>query len=179
MSTLAENMQMMYNQKKGERPMYSIRTATFPDLPEILKIYANARAFMASRGNPSQWGTTNPPKAQLEQDIHMQRLFVICKDQTIHGVFYFWIGEDPTYGYIEGQWSSDRLYGTIHRIASDGYGGIVKAAVSFCSEKCQYLRIDTHADNLPMQAAIQRAGFQRCGTIYIADGSARIAYDRI
>lgn len=159
--------------------MYFVRSAKASDLTAILNIYANARKFMASRGNPTQWGKTNPPREQLEEDIALQRLYVICREQVIHGVFYFWIGEDPTYGYIEGSWRNNADYGTIHRIASDGSGGIVKAAVSFCAQRCSYLRIDTHAANLPMQAAVEREGFHRCGIIYIADGSARIAYDRI
>lgn len=159
--------------------MYSVRPAETQDLPRILQIYANARAFMAARGNPNQWGSTNPPRQQLERDICEKNLFVICRGDKIHGVFYFWIGEDPTYGYIEGRWHSSQTYGTIHRIASDGSGGIVKAAVDFCTEKCGYLRIDTHKDNLPMQAAVRREGFRPCGVIYIADGSPRIAYDRV
>ena len=159
--------------------MYFIRTADHQDLPRILQIYANARDFMAQRGNPNQWGRTNPPRQQLEQDIREKNLFVVCRGNSSHGVFYFWIGEDPTYAYIEGQWHSGQTYGTIHRIASDGSGGIVKAAVAFCAGKCGYLRIDTHKDNLPMQAAVKREGFEPCGVIYIGDGSPRIAYDRI
>lgn len=157
---------------------YIIRKADFKDLPRIEEIYACARAFMARNGNPTQWGTTEPPSQLLQQDIRQGRLYVLISGQTIHGVFYFYIGPDPTYCKIyEGAWRQDALYGTIHRIAGDGSGGILKAAVAFCCSETDYLRIDTHADNTVMQAALTKLGFHPCGTIYVEDGTPRIAYD--
>lgn len=160
--------------------MYQIRKAQPGDLPRILDIYAYARDFMARTGNPHQWGTANPPKEQLVWDIAEGKLFVACREEKIHGVFFFSLGEDSTYKVIyDGKWHSDAEYGTIHRIASDGSGGILKASVAFCEKLCPHLRIDTHADNKVMQHAVEKQGFQRCGIIYIADGTPRIAYDRI
>lgn len=157
---------------------YTIRNARREDLPRIEEIYAYARDFMANHGNPNQWGKTNPPTEQLEKDIENQLLFVVTEGEVIHGVFYFYIGEDPTYHEIEdGAWASLTPYGTIHRIAGDGSGGVLKAAVEFCSRKISHLRIDTHHDNYVMQKAVEKLGFQRRGIIYIADGSPRIAYD--
>ena len=37
-----------------------ITLATAADLPQILAIYAHARAFMAQHGNPNQWGASPP-----------------------------------------------------------------------------------------------------------------------
>ncbi len=157
---------------------YQIRIAESKDLPAIEAIYARARKFMEDTGNPSQWGKTNPPTAQLEEDIAAENLFVLTDDAGIHGVFYFWIGEDPTYAQIiEGSWKSDTPYGTIHRIASDGSGGVFSAVVDFCKRKIHHLRIDTHQDNRVMQHVVEKYGFVRRGIIYIADGSPRIAYE--
>ena len=87
---------------------------------------------------------------------------------------------DPTYAVIEdGSWMSDGIYGTIHRIASDGSGGIVRAAVEFGKTKCSHLRIDTHKDNLVMQHVVEKLGFSRRGIIYVSDGSPRIAYEMV
>lgn len=158
---------------------YTVRKAKTQDLTRIEEIYAAARAFMAANGNPNQWGTHNPPHAQLVQDIEEGKLYVITDGETIHGVFFFWIGEDPTYTEINGAWHSDSPYGTIHRIAGDGSGGILRTAVAFAKRHIDHLRIDTHEDNRVMQGAIQKAGFQRCGIIHIADGSPRIAYDLV
>ena len=159
--------------------VYQVRNAEMTDLPRIEEIYSNARRFMADHGNPNQWGTSHPPREQLLNDIKMGDLYVITEGVEIHGVFYFFIGEDPTYAAIEGFWHADIPYGTIHRIAGDGSGGILKTAVNFGRSKINYLRIDTHADNTVMQSAVVKQGFCRCGIIYIADGSPRIAYDRI
>lgn len=159
---------------------YRIRIAREADLPEILQIYAYARSFMAANGNPDQWGKTNPPRETLEADIAEEKLYVALKGDAICGVFFFDIGEDPTYRKIyNGTWCSDAPYGTIHRVASRGSGGLFAACVEFCLQKCSHLRIDTHADNRVMQHVIEKAGFQRRGIIYIADGSPRIAYERI
>ena len=103
--------------------VYQIRKATKQDLPRIEEIYAYARKFMAETGNPNQWGNTTPMTSQLVEDIRRGDLNVMVHDDMIHGVFYFYIGIDPTYGEIEdGQWRSDTPYGTIHRIAGDGSG---------------------------------------------------------
>lgn len=159
---------------------YTVRHARQSDLNRIEQIYAYAREFMASTGNPNQWGKTNPPKAKLVQDIAQGHLYVITDGNVIHGVFYFFIGEDPTYAEIyDGSWHSDSPYGTIHRIAGDGSGGILRTAVEFGKQHIDYLRIDTHEDNKVMQSAVEKQGFRRCGIIYIEDGSPRIAYDRI
>lgn len=158
---------------------YHVRQATSSDLARIEEIYRYARQFMADHGNPNQWGTSNPPTAQLIQDIELGDLYVVTDDTGIHGVFYFYIGEDPTYVQIDGSWRSDKPYGTIHRIAGDGTGGILKTAVKFGESRIDHLRIDTHEDNKIMQAAIVKQGFCRCGIIYVADGTPRIAYDRL
>ena len=157
---------------------YQIRKAKWQDLPRIEAIYAYARNFMEETGNPHQWGKTTPVTSQLEDDIRKGDLYVLISENVIHGVFYFYIGEDPTYGVIEdGQWRSDTPYGTIHRIAGDGSGGILAAAVAFGKTKINHIRIDTHHDNKIMQKAVAKQGFRRSGIIYLANGDPRIAYD--
>ena len=157
---------------------YIVRNAVQSDLPRIEEIYAYAREFMAKTGNPNQWGKTNPPHEWLVDDIEKELLHVIEDEVGIHGVFYFYIGEDPTYGVIEdGVWRSNETYGTIHRIASDGSGGILRTAVEFCKKEISHLRIDTHHDNVIMQKAVAKLGFERSGIIHLANGSPRIAYE--
>ena len=158
---------------------YTVRQAKIQDLTRIEEIYAAARAFMAANGNPNQWGTHNPPHEQLVQDIDEGKLYVITDGETIHGVFFFWIGEDPTYSEINGAWHSDSPYGTIHRIAGDGSGGILRTAVAFAKQHIDHLRIDTHEKNIPMQRCLAKHGFQRCGMIYLEDGDPRIAYQKV
>lgn len=156
-----------------------IKKAALEDIPEIVKVYDIARMFMRANGNLSQWGGGYPGEALLRGDIQAGNLYILCADGVMEGVFAFIPGEDPTYRYIEdGSWHWNRPYGTIHRLASRGTArGVAKACFDFCREKIPYLRIDTHADNHPMQSAVLRYGFRKCGTIYLTDGSPRIAFD--
>ena len=159
--------------------MHQIRLADEKDLPAILQVYADARAFMAKTGNPNQWGNHHPPKAMLEEDIRIRKLYVVTSGEQVKGVFYFTLDPDPTYAVIyEGAWHSNAPYGTIHRIASGGSKGIFSDVLNFCLEQCPYIRIDTHHDNAVMQHVLEKHGFKRCGIIYLADGQPRIAYDK-
>lgn len=158
------------------------RGATRGDMEQVLKIYERARALMAQNGNPNQWGTTRPPQELLEEDIDSNRLFLCVHNGQIEAVFAFILGEDPTYRVIEdGAWLDDSLpYGTIHRLASAGlHGGMAARVIDWCGERCESLRADTHADNKIMQHLLEQNGFSRCGIIHLADGSPRIAYQRL
>ena len=156
-----------------------IRPAVPADLDEIEEIYAAARQFMCENGNPTQWNDGYPQRGLLESDIWQEKLYVVTEGGNLCGVFVFALGEDPTYGYLEGgSWRSDAPYGTIHRIASRS-SGVFAAALDFCRSRCGHIRIDTHADNKPMQHLILKNGFSRRGIIYVADGTPRIAFDLI
>ena len=86
------------------------RGAVRGDLPQILKIYAHARAAMKESGNPTQWGDNFPPQELLEEDIDSNRLFLYVVNGQIEAVFAFILGADPTYAAIEdGQWLDDTL----------------------------------------------------------------------
>lgn len=157
----------------------TVRPARQGDIEAIEKIYAGARQFMAQNGNPTQWVDGYPQLQLLEADLRMERLYVVTQDEEICGVFVFAIGEDPTYGYLEGgTWRSEEAYGTIHRIASCG-SGVFAACLDFCRSRCKHIRLDTHAQNKPMQHLAQKHGFSRRGIIYVQDGTPRIAYDLI
>lgn len=155
-----------------------IRPAKQADMNRILEIYEHARCFMRQNGNSTQWTGGYPRQELLEADILKEQLFVVEENGTVNGVFVFFVGDDPTYGFIDGSWRSNTRYGVIHRIAGIG-GGIFTAALKFCESRIDHLRIDTHEDNKPMQHVVEKAGFSRRGIIYLGDGSPRIAYDRI
>lgn len=156
------------------------RGANRAELDQILKVYERARAVMAASGNPTQWKAGYPSCEQLERDILSNRLFVYMVNGQLAAVFAFILGEDPTYAQIEGSWLNDAPYGTLHRLASAGVrGGVADAVIDWCAERCDSLRADTHADNKAMQHILEKNGFVRCGIIHVADGSPRIAYQKI
>ena len=158
----------------------TVRVASARDLARILEIYADARAFMRAHGNPDQWGENYPPEEMIREDVATGRSYVCVEGEEILGVFYYAEGDDPTYAVIEdGAWLNDAPYGVIHRIAVVARGrGVAAACFAFGVSRCRNLKIDTHADNLPMQKSLEKNGFVRCGTIYLADGSPRIAYQK-
>ena len=158
----------------------NIRKTTLNDLDDVSAIYEIARDYMRSHGNPDQWGDSYPSREMIIEDIMREDSYLIEADGQICGVFVFIIGEDPSYRIIQnGKWNGSGPYGTIHRIASNGRKhGIAQCCFEFCEQQIRYLRIDTHQDNLTMQAAIRRFGFRECGTIFVSNGP-RIAFDRI
>lgn len=155
-----------------------IRKAEINDLKCIMNIYKKAREFMACNGNETQWKANYPTTDIIEKDIANGNCYVCSKNDKIVATFAFIIGIEPTYQKISGHFHSEKTYGTIHRLASSGeVKGISKYCFDFCSEKCNYLRIDTHKDNKFMLAAIRKYNFQECGIIQVLDGSERIAFD--
>lgn len=158
-----------------------IRQAVWDDLCEIMEIYAHARKFMAQSGNPTQWGKTYPPLEMVKQDIKERKCHICVEDGRILCVFYFAREEDPAYRVIrEGCWLDDEPYGVIHRIASaEGVRGAAACCVDWAYGQTGNIRIDTHDDNKPMQRFLQKMGFQYCGRITLADGSPRIAFQKI
>ena len=158
-----------------------IRAARIDEIAEIMEIYACARSYMREQGNPTQWGTNYPSEELVRTDI-LRGCCRVCEDEDgISGVFYFAVEEDPTYREIfDGAWKSESPYAVVHRIAVGKHGrGVAKACFEYAYAQHPNIRIDTHRDNLPMQRALAKNGFVRCGTIYLADGEERIAYQKI
>lgn len=158
-----------------------IRKAKLTDLEDIKRIIAKAKTFMAANGNQSQWGGAYPGEDVLIEDIEAGNSYVCTSDEKIIGTFSLIFGQEETYKKIyDGAWSENIPYGTIHRLASDGsIRGLSQIVFDFAKEKINYLRVDTHKDNEKMLAAIEKAGFKKCGIIHVGDGSERIAFDFI
>ena len=159
--------------------MLRIRKADKSDFETVWNLYLGAQDFMARTGNPNQWSNTYPPRDMIEEDLtDSGTSYVVYDEQGIHGVFVLLFGEDTCYKVIEnGEWKNNEPYVTIHRIASDfKVKGILKAAVEFALAFENNVRIDTHQDNVVMQKAVTKCGFEKCGTIYVRDHSPRIAY---
>lgn len=178
-----------------------IRRATEADLPEMRRVFDAARAYMAAiadglvlayeikclmpraymaaQGNLNQWEPGYPTDEVLRGDMARGGLHVLADDTGIYGAFAFLTGDDPTYAEIDGAWLSDRPYATVHRVASDGtHRGVFAEVMAFAMAMQPHLRIDTHAQNLPMQRQIERFGFRYCGVIQCRNG-ARMAFERV
>ena len=159
----------------------TIRKAVMDDLPLVMKLIQQGREKMIASGNPNQWSAAHPSRKKITQDIVQGDSYLLCEDGLPVATFAFLPGPDPTYSYIEGgHWLDDSPYYVSHRVASmDGVHGIMADIIAYCSSVAHALRIDTHADNRPMQKALSRLGFAYCGVIYLQSGDSRMAFQKI
>lgn len=176
-----------------------IRAARMEDLPRMMAVYATARQFMRKTGNPDQWKDHYPPEDLVKKGIEEGKTFLCVaegpqdgktedalEEGELLGVFYFAVEADPTYSRIyEGSWLQEGAYGVVHRVASSGCGkGFARACFDWAGQQClalraESLRIDTHRENRVMQHVLEKAGFVRCGIIYLEDGAERLAYQKL
>lgn len=155
----------------------SVRNATIADTNRLMEVFDAAKRFMRLTGNSSQWTGGYPDRALVERDIAGGHCYVVESNGCVVGTFCLIHGDDPTYAEIDGAWTDDGPYATIHRIASDGsVPGVADRCLEFAMERTPSLRIDTHAENKPMLRWAESRGFTRCGVIRIADGSPRTAF---
>ena len=157
-----------------------IRKTRPEELDVLLKMYENARRFMATHGNASQLGNTYPSPQLILDDITEGNSYVCTEQDEIIATFYYKEAADPTYMRIyDGDWINDSRYGVVHRITSIGN---VKGAASFCLnwayEQFPNIKIDTHDDNIPMQHLLAKLGFTCCGHTTLKSGDSRLIYQK-
>ena len=158
-----------------------IRNAIESDLLEIKSIVAKARELMKSSGNVNQWVDGYPSSEVFLSDICSGNAYLLLRENKVVAYFAMTDGPEPTYNLItKGSWLNDDNYGVLHRIASNGEAkGVFKEILLYASEHYSNIRIDTHHDNKIMQRLLEQNGFVYCGVIFLADGSPRLAYQRI
>lgn len=157
-----------------------IRKTLPEEIGAIMKIYEHARLFMASHGNPLQWGNSYPSLRLIEEDVRAGCSYVCTEHDKIIAAFYYQFGPDDTYARIyNGQWLNEAPYGVVHRIASDGtMKGAATCCLDWALSQCGNLKIDTHRDNLIMQNLLAKKGFTYCGIIYTETSDERLAYQK-
>lgn len=158
-----------------------IRPTTMNDLESVQTIYTAARKFMRQNGNQVQWVNGYPSEKLLIEDIQTGISYV-CEDEgLIVGTFAFILGKDPTYAQIyDGNWLNEEMYGVVHRLgALPSAKGVGTFCLEWCFDQMPNIRIDTHEANIPMQNLLMKLGYQKCGVIYVADGTPRVAFQKI
>ena len=157
-----------------------IRKADITELAAVEQMYAEARRFMKESGNATQWKDGYPPTELIRSDIEKGALHLCVDGENRLGVFYFAIESEPDYEMIyDGEWLNSEPYAVIHRVAVTAKGrGVAAFCFDYCFTQLQNLKIDTHADNIPMQRSLEKNRFVRCGRIILANGEERIAYQK-
>ena len=161
-----------------------IRQADLNDISGIMKIIQDAQKYFKENGIP-QWQNGYPDEKQIQSDIEENSTYVLEEDNQIIGTFYITFKGDPYYKEIDGNWLNTNKYAAVHRIAvlpsfkGQGLAGkLFQYAEKLTQEQGLHdIRIDTHEDNQPMRAFIDKHGFTYCGTVTIQrDGTKRRGY---
>ncbi len=158
---------------------YIIIKATACDLDRIMRLLDCGRDIMRSDGNVNQWPVGKPSRETIENDIAQANSYLVMDGDETVATFAFIPGPDPTYAVIEGGlWERDDVpYHVVHRLASTPQShGVFAAVIGYCKAHSTSLRIDTHRDNHIMQHNLLKHAFTHRGTIYLQDGSPRLAY---
>lgn len=159
------------------------------DLPEVMRIIADAQADFRARGI-DQWQNGYPNEQSIRGDIERGESYVVTRGEQIVATAMITFAPDPNYAVIyDGEWllAAPKSYATIHRISVDlaerGQGiaeWIVGQTERMCRKRgADSLRIDTHRDNRSMQRVAEKNGMTLCGIIHLADGAERLAYEKI
>lgn len=166
------------------------RQAKKEDLQAMCRITQQAKDQLLRLG-VDQWQKGYPNQQVWEQDIEIGMAWLAVEKEQVLGVFAFQTTPDVSYGEIEGAWLTNTPYASMHRVcvSDDSKGKGVAGAMfqhGFAMAKelgFASLRIDTHPENKPMQRALGKAGFVRCGQIILRDGEeagdARIGFESI
>ena len=151
------------------------------DINQIMDCIDTARQLMRESGNQIQWTNGYPSEELMLESIENGFNFLIFENGDVVATFDFIIADDPNYSFIEnGAWLNNEKYGVIHRLASNGKAkGVAKFCFEWCFSQFPNIRIDTHETNIPMQKVLEKLGYQKCGIIYVADGTPRLAFQKI
>lgn len=164
-----------------------IRKGETRDIPEIMAIIDGAKRFFRENGI-DQWQKGVPNEETVKSDIKNGENYVVEENGKVVATAMISLRGEPAYDKIcSGKWLCNEKYGVIHRVAvlpSQKRGGLasmlVKKAETITSDAgFASLRIDTHEQNIPMRKMIDKNGFVFCGTVFLADGSQRRAYEKI
>jgi len=160
-----------------------VRLAKDKDLKAIMAILDGAKAYLKTQGL-TQWQFGYPNHETVQADIKELAGFVLIADSKIVGYAAMIQGEDPSYTAIEdGSWVTNEStiveYVAIHRFALSAELRGQRLSARFMSalltiayqSGTRDIRIDTHPNNLPMQAVVASNGFEKRGIIHITEGT--------
>ncbi len=170
--------------------MMEFRVSRRGDIPAILSIIGQARAYLAAQGI-DQWQDGYPDEEVVSQDIGDLQGYVLTLDGTVFGIATITFDGEPSYDVIEdGVWTTKAPFACVHRVALDasargtGASDVLMAEVEAVIRARGFadIRIDTHPENQVMRRMLERNGYRRCGVIHLCggkeDGAPRIALEK-
>ncbi len=166
------------------------RPAEEGDIPAIMEIIAQARAWMDANGI-DQWTEEYPAAADYRNDMARGECCVLTCGGAGGAVFTLYARPEESYDAItDGKWGSDEPYASIHRCAvaeqwrGSGLAGEMAAAWAELARGMGlgWLRIDTHKRNRAMVGLLRKSGFQYRGNVLVGAAPPhdprRVAYEK-
>ncbi len=157
------------------------------DVERVMELIDGAKLYFRQHNVP-QWQDGYPNDVTIRGDIAAGQSYVLCTDTgRIAGTMALQLGGEPTYDkIIGGAWLTEGPYAVVHRIAVDGQLKQRGYASELLRESERIarasgavsVRVDTHEINMPMQRLLKKNGYQFCGTIHLADGAPRFAFEK-
>lgn len=163
------------------------RQAKISDLDQIVEIIELSKKYLKET-KVDQWQDGYPAKEDLRRDIESRNSYVLTNKDEIVATTVISLDGESTYNSIfNGEWITNEEYIVMHRVAvHDKYKGkgifkelIKEAEILALNKGISSIKIDTHRDNISMQRAVVKNDFQKCGIIYLEDGSERIAFEKV
>ena len=170
----------------------TLRPATVAEMSRIMAIVTDAQRFLKESG-VDQWQEGYPSPEVFTQDIAKGVCWVATIDGRVAAVISVYFEPEACYASVEdGKWlTGDAPYAVFHRaaVSADYRGmGIAGQMLSFAESLAREqgfksLRGDTHRNNKPMRALLEKQGYIHCGTIYL-DGvkttkNQRVCYEKL
>ena len=174
-----------------EKLTYDCGPASLEDMDALLAIGGEGSAYLKEQG-VAQWQDNFPNEAVFQRDIAAGGCWLFTHEGAPAGCVSLYLTAEPVYDAIEGKWLTEgQSYATVHRLAVRAPyrgRGLADEMMQLCEDIALgrgfgSVRVDTHADNRPMRAMLERRGYVHCGVIYLTDGAEadpkRVCYEKV
>ena len=165
-----------------------LRKAKSTEIEKIMSVIEDGVKFLKQQGI-NQWQHGSPGRSDVENDIKQETSYVYELDGEIVATTML-NNYDTDYEKYPTIWTKCSNYIVIHRLAistkyrSQGIGHkFMNDIILFAKENSvEYIRIDTHKDNVIMRKYLSKNNFKELGKIKLSmknslDDKERIAYE--
>ncbi|WP_314023745.1 GNAT family N-acetyltransferase [Gemella sanguinis] len=165
-----------------------LRKAKSTEIEKVMSVIEDGVKFLKQQGI-NQWQHGSPGRSDVENDIKQEASYVYELDGEIVATAML-NTYDADYEKYPTIWTKCSNYLVIHRLAikkeyrSQGVGHkFMNDIILFAKENSvEYIRIDTHKDNVIMRKYLSKNSFKELGKIKLSmknslDDKERIAYE--
>lgn len=163
----------------------NFRKAKKDDISIIWKIIQEAISRRKNDGS-DQWQDGYPNLEIIQQDISLEKGYVLEVEKEIVGYIVLLINNEPAYEKIDGKWLTTGDFVVFHRIAvgekhiQKGYAMQMMIEVERFANEQQLpsIKFDTNFDNQAMLRLAEKLNYTYCGEVMMRTG-VRKAFEKI